>query len=657
MMRCVHILRVPKRSLRYRNDLTNTVTDIDGVTGSRLRPFKTFQVLGAAIAATLALAVFSAPSVEAARRTPTKFAITASVERTSAVLDDEFTLTLRVDGVYEDFIDPPLGPFEVVERYSKTRNVLRDGRSDSFHEIAFRLRPQRIGELEIGAAQMKVGGKVVAKSTPVVITVSNPPPPSTAAQARKLGSFATQRAFLHATTAKDSYAVGEPFILQWDLYYKPTITYTPLNVHTRPSLGGAAQIVTPRETLLKPGQPERVTIDGKVYFKVAYSRQLVVAKAPVETLVVDPLKVNVNVEDRFSKARLRSNAYTLRIRSLPAAKRPDWFRDGNVGRFDMKATWQYQAGDGDGVPTTVFPNRMVADDLIILDVEISGTGNLNGIAAPALDGAQRFEVVRLQPRATDVVKVSPNGVAGVRHFRFRLRPKAVGMYATPRLRFSFYDPATKAYETLTGKGRMVEVDQTMRPTLGGLTLDNPELNAARAEVGWPHVRVTYTIPVDKGLDVSPQVAFFYGENTRVGRIGLELGAEVRWNFWRDGAWSGALVPDPAILVVIPTRGGDDGAIGLRFGIPAVALGYQVSSTMSLNFGARIPFWMTLGPDPQIWLPVLADIGVEFQVHRTDDAIVNLATGISAGPSMCLNNCPGPSVELGLRAFVGGAIVW
>ncbi len=568
------------------------------------------------------------------------------------VIGEEVTLTIRVAGAYERFVDPPLADFEIVGRYSKKRVSNDEFRPVRYLEIGFRLRPRRLGDVAIGPARLIAGGQTVASSTPRVVRVGNPPPPATPERARDLSRFAGQPAFLHATTAANGYVVGQPFVLTWDLYYRPDVVVTPVNVHTKPSLGG----LRGRETQLKPGEPEEVTIDGRPFRKVAYSRQVVIAAAPIEELVVDPLTLNVNFEARFSKAKLRSNTYKLRISSLPRVGRPDWFRAGNVGAFELTATWQYLRGDQDAKPTTAIPQRLVADDFLILDLAVKGAGNLEGVTRPHLDGTQRFEVVGVRARHRDVVTIDPNGVRGARHWRLRLRPRELGTYTLPKVRFAFFEPTVGKYELVTEKARMVTVDQTMRPVMGGLTLQNRDLNAARAEVGWPNVKITYTIPVEDDVDASPQVALFYGQNMRAGTIGLELGAEIRWQFWRDGPLSAALVPNPSLLVVVPTRGGH-GAIGLRFGVPAVAFGYQATSTISLLFGAQVPFWMTLGPDPEVWLPVMADLGVEFQVHRTDDAIVNLVAAASAGPSFCLNRCPGPAVEFGLRAFVGGAIVW
>ena len=72
------------------------------------------------------VAALGAPAA-AAKRVPEKFAITAVADPKPVVIDDELTFTLQVEGVYEQFVEPTFAEFEVVERYSKPRNVLEDG--------------------------------------------------------------------------------------------------------------------------------------------------------------------------------------------------------------------------------------------------------------------------------------------------------------------------------------------------------------------------------------------------------------------------------------------------------------------------------------------------------------------------------------------------
>ena len=64
---------------------------------------------------------------------------------------------------------------------------------------------------------------------------------------------------------------------------------------------------------------------------------------------------------------------------------------------------------------------------------------------------------------------------------------------------------------------------------GGRTLGIDSPNAARAEVGWPGMKITYVLPILENLDVSPQFGFVYGHNLRADIVGFEPGVEIKWN--------------------------------------------------------------------------------------------------------------------------------
>ena len=136
-----------------------------------------------AIVTGLIVCAFLVTSVHAGKRNPRRLAVSASVEVTKVVVDHEFSLLIRIDGVYDDFQDPALGGFEVVERNSRERNVLKNGTADNYREVAFRLRPTRTGKLAIGPARALLGGKVVASSKALTIDVINPPAPTSPAEA------------------------------------------------------------------------------------------------------------------------------------------------------------------------------------------------------------------------------------------------------------------------------------------------------------------------------------------------------------------------------------------------------------------------------------------------------------------------------------------
>jgi hypothetical protein len=190
---------------------------------------------------------------------------------------------------------------------------------------------------------------------------------------------------------------------------------------------------------------------------------------------------------------------------------------------------------------------------------------------------------------------------------------------------------------------------------GGRTLGTDSPNAARAEVGWPGMKITYVLPVLEDLDISPQFGFVYGHNLRADIVGFEPGVEIKWSFLQKGAWSMALVADPSILVWVPTDG-SKGNVGLRIGGPGLVAGWQAASRLSLFGGIRAPMRTGLVPDQSFTIPVLGDLGAEMSFYQDEDVMVQGHAQLSLGPEFCFGGSCGDT-EMGAQMTLGTSILW
>jgi len=190
---------------------------------------------------------------------------------------------------------------------------------------------------------------------------------------------------------------------------------------------------------------------------------------------------------------------------------------------------------------------------------------------------------------------------------------------------------------------------------GGRTLGTDSPNAARAEVGWPGMKITYVLPVMENLDISPQFGFVYGHNLRADLVGFEPGVEIKWNFLQRGAWSLALVADPSILVWVPTDG-SEGNVGLRIGGPGLLAGWQVASRLNLFGGIRAPMRTGLLPEASFTIPLLGDVGAEMSFYQDEDVMVQGQAQLSLGPEFCFGDtCE--ATEMGAQMTLGTSILW
>jgi tetratricopeptide (TPR) repeat protein len=132
----------------------------------------------------------------------------------------------------------------------------------------------------------------------------------------------------------------------------------------------------------------------------------------------------------FDEARplqLQSQPITLTVLPLPAEGRPADF-SGAVGRFTFDVT--------------AAPTDVAAGDPVTVKMVVRGDGSLEGLGAPAIQAGDRLRVY--PPQAAQATQD-----AGERAFEQVVIPLREGTVTVPPVRFSFFDPAARAYRTVT----------------------------------------------------------------------------------------------------------------------------------------------------------------------------------------------------------------
>ncbi len=194
----------------------------------------------------------------------------------------------------------------------------------------------------------------------------------------------------------------------------------------------------------------------------------------------------------------------------------------------------------------------------------------------------------------------------------------------------------------------------MTSLMGGTTLGLDQNYAARADVGWPDLRLTWVVAFTERLDISPQFTLRYGQNLRTGVVGYEPGIELRWSFFQRHATSLAFYANPAALIWVPTDG-TKGQVGFRIGGPGIVGGWQIASRVAMNYGLRVPVRVMFAPEVTFTAPVLADLGFEVEAWRSEEARVAVTGQMSAGPEFCAGPCR--DVELAVELGLGAHVIW
>ncbi len=356
----------------------------------------------------------------------------ATVHPQQAQVGDTITLSIEITGTQE--VAPPpmpdLADFDVRYLGPSTQVSIVNGVVEARVQHRYALTARQAGHYSVGPFTIEHGGQRV-QTEPVAVDITASPQapggslPTGAREPLQL-TLAVPRheVFLHERVPVDvTLYIGQ--VRVGDVQY-PTLAADGLSIDKFP----------------EPSQ-RRETIDGQPFTVVSFHTEAI----PVRTgaLQLGPASVNLNVYERrrgrmndpffdqfFQQARpttLRSEPLALTVLPLPDEGKPDVF-SGAVGRFAMTV---------DAIPTEV-----TAGDPITLRMRLSGTGNLADSGPPVLSDPHAFRTY--EPRAGKL-ETAPDG-SGSRTFEQVLIPTDASVRAIAPVRFGYFDPVARRYQTL-----------------------------------------------------------------------------------------------------------------------------------------------------------------------------------------------------------------
>ena len=203
------------------------------------------------------------------------------------------------------------------------------------------------------------------------------------------------------------------------------------------------------------------TVDGRQYMVFEIRKGALFAQESGR-LSIDPLDLNVLAMVRAQRRRtgsiwdlfddpffnaaqaveypLHTQKLTVNVKPLP--NRPDDF-SGAVGKFSVKGGLNL--------------DRVKSNEALTYRLTISGSGNLMLVTPPTPQFPSSFEVY--DPQIEDNIKRTDNGVSGSRTYEWVLIPRTQGNFTIPAYTFTYFDPSTAQYTTLTVDAQQVQVDK------------------------------------------------------------------------------------------------------------------------------------------------------------------------------------------------------
>ena len=312
--------------------------------------------------------------------------------------------------------------------------------------------PQKEGTFTIPSLAIDADGKKLA-TQPLTLTVSN------ASGAGNAGGQENKFAFSEWVLPKATAYVGEAIPVELRVYVASQIRW---DIHQMPSLSGEGFTVA---TLPKPAI-QKITKDGREYDLVVFKTAITPVKAGKLTLpAMDVNTVMVLPQKRGQRARLpdglpdvfndpffssafgqqqqqvtiRPDAVELEIKPLPLEGKPKDF-SGAVGQFTLE--------------TKAAPLRVRAGDPVTITAVVKGIGSFDRMNAPAVAEEPGW---RIYPPSGKFQAEDAVGISGAKTFEIAAIPETEKT-ELPTMAFSFFNPSTEKYETLTADRAALAVE-------------------------------------------------------------------------------------------------------------------------------------------------------------------------------------------------------
>ena len=347
----------------------------------------------------------------------------------------------------DQFTPPKFTNFKVVGGPSQSvSQSWVNGKVSFSQSYTYIIQPKRKGEITIGTASVKIGGKFI-KSKPIKIIVldaveipKNPNDPNYIAQ---------QNIHLVAEISKTRPYVGEGVYVEYRLYVSENVSVYNYGVTEAPKYNGFWN----QEIKIKGQSPVKIgKYNGEDYRYIVLQKALLI---PTKTgkLTIDPMKMEIvigvptgrsdffgNVITRNVRKEFASAKKIIRPNSLPLEGKPANF-SGAVGAFNFNVA--------------ISKEILKANESSQIKVAISGKGNLKLFELPEVITPTELE--KYQPERNERVRVNSTGISGSVSDLYTIVPQYKGKYKIPNVSFSYFNPKEKKYHTIVTDDLFVDV--------------------------------------------------------------------------------------------------------------------------------------------------------------------------------------------------------
>lgn len=381
--------------------------------------------------------------------------VTASVSSSQVATGEQFEITFSTTGNPESFDPPAFNGFQVVGGPNQSSSYSSiNGQTTASIAVGYVLVGIKEGEYTIGPATMLINGKQFRSNSIRIKVTKGRAAPQQQGQSgaggqsgrvsRGNSSDISKLLFMRAIASKTNVYQGEQIAVTYKLYaniaivgnapdklpdfngfWSQEIKNNSGNVQWKEEVynGQRYHVAVLKEIILFPERFGRLTLDPLIMSFVV--RKEVPSNDPIEQFFGGGSYEEV-------KYKVKTAPVTINVKQLPDAGKPEGF-DGAVGQFSIAAS--------------VDKSSLKANEALNYTLKISGSGNLKLLKAPSVNFPAGLE--KYDPKINDRITESLSGVSGSREYSYLLIPRHEGNYTIEPLKFSYFNPTTHKYVTLS----------------------------------------------------------------------------------------------------------------------------------------------------------------------------------------------------------------
>lgn len=369
----------------------------------------------------------------------------ATVSKNELGINERLRVEFTMDKDGDNFQPPSFDGFRVVAGPNQSvSNMFVNGKRSFSKSYTYFLTPLKKGTTNIGQASIEIDGNIY-KTSPVKVVVKdavaipkNPNDPN---------YIASENVHLVAELSNNKVYINQPVTVIYKLYFGGKVRPSDVNPIDTPEYKDFwSQDIPSRRTI------DREMYRGKLYNFVAWQQTVLypqrAGKLPIAPLTLDvQLDVPTNRRDFFGNEiytqvsrTITAGKRTLTVFPFPEEGKPNTF-NGAVGTFELEVKTSKTA--------------LNASESLQATVQVKGSGNLKLFSLPELVTPSALE--RYDPEHKEQVNTTLRGMRGTIQDTYTLVPQYQGKYPIPSVQFSYFDPSTKSYKTLTSKEVVIDV--------------------------------------------------------------------------------------------------------------------------------------------------------------------------------------------------------